>query len=141
MIRTDKDFSKYLDAADAVCGECIKCSDENCESCPVRQTIDYYRSRTLETSKPVRLITLQNQEICRETTLVSEKDGSIVIVITDNNKYAKVPKGYSRFGKSYLTYRNVQKAGTDYPHGKEIQNGCYAWISDHHKRWDKITLT
>ena len=45
MLKNKDDFSKYMDAADAVCLECVKCSDEVCDTCPVRQTIDYYHKQ------------------------------------------------------------------------------------------------
>ena len=35
----DKDF---ISASDAVCAKCAFSEPENCEKCPVRQTIDYY---------------------------------------------------------------------------------------------------
>ena len=61
MLTTQKDFSKFLDAADAVCLECIKCSDEICETCPVRQTIDYYHKSLNNKPASVKMISLQKK--------------------------------------------------------------------------------
>lgn len=37
---TNFEYKKFLEAVDRVCLNCLKCSEENCEHCPVRFTCD-----------------------------------------------------------------------------------------------------
>ena len=37
----------FVKAADAVCSYCIKRDEKTCETCPVRQSVDYYNKPTL----------------------------------------------------------------------------------------------
>ena len=36
-------LSKFLDAVDVVCLECIEGNDEKCVDCPVRHSVDYFK--------------------------------------------------------------------------------------------------
>ncbi len=45
---TKEKYNAFLDAVDTVCGECIKCSDEFCQFCSVRETTDYINETAKE---------------------------------------------------------------------------------------------
>ena len=81
--------------------------------------------------------------LCRFTLAQSSnfKVGPLTImIVTANDKAAKIPTGFERIGKSYLGSRDVESDPTcTYPHGKEIMNGTYVWLAPAPlQRWQKI---
>ena len=42
-MKKDKNYDKFIDAVDTVCGICYSRSEETCENCPVRFTVDNYK--------------------------------------------------------------------------------------------------
>lgn len=45
------EYKKFLEAVDTVCVHCLKCSEENCEHCPVRFTCDKL-SKAMQKKEP-----------------------------------------------------------------------------------------
>ena len=37
------ELNEFITAVDVVCGACVKCSEEVCETCPVRLSVDFYK--------------------------------------------------------------------------------------------------
>jgi hypothetical protein len=42
---TKNDYDALIKAVDVVCLNCVCMSEENCENCPVRKTVDYFRKQ------------------------------------------------------------------------------------------------
>lgn len=38
----EKEFNNFVAAVDVVCGVCVKCSEETCANCPVRESVTYH---------------------------------------------------------------------------------------------------
>lgn len=82
--------------------------------------------------------------LCRCTLVEAEhydKGYLHVMIVTDNDKYAKVPLGFKRIGKSYLADRNTKNI-KDYPHGDTLKNGTYVFNTNDKRleRWRRCDL-
>lgn len=81
--------------------------------------------------------------LCRYTQAVCDnyEGGKLfIMIITENDKSAKIPSGFRRVGKSFLGERSNKG---DYPHGNEIKDGTYVWfapLSSPLVRWQKIKV-
>lgn len=45
---TKEKYNTFLGAIDTVCGECIRCGEETCTFCPVRETTDHINETAKE---------------------------------------------------------------------------------------------
>lgn len=86
----------------------------------------------------------ENPLLCRCTLVEVENynNGYLhVMIITDNDKSAKVPLGCRRIGKSYLAERNGKDI-KDYPYGDTLRNGTYVFNTNDTRleRWRRCNL-
>ena len=45
MTITKKEHEAFLKAVDLVCINCVCLNEQTCENCPVRKTVDYFRTK------------------------------------------------------------------------------------------------
>jgi hypothetical protein len=79
------EYKKFLEAVDAVCMNCLKLSEENCERCPVRFTCD-------ELSKKVEEQKTEEKYYYELVVSILDKDGNRreTISITGSNDRDKI---------------------------------------------------
>ena len=44
-IMDEKTYDEFISAVDVVCGNCIERSEDMCENCPVRHSVDYFNKK------------------------------------------------------------------------------------------------
>ena len=82
--------------------------------------------------------------LCRCTLVEVEhydKGYLSVMIVTDNDKSAKIPLGCKRIGKSFLAERECKNI-KDYPHGNSVRNGTYVFNTSDTRleRWSRCNL-
>ena len=81
---------------------------------------------------------IDSSALCR-WTLAKSASGDYIVIITNPNKTAKLPKNFERVGKSYLANRDCEKSHiTNYPYGERLLNGSYAWDYYGLPKWTKV---